>query len=47
VSWKRGAECFDLDKKSNSLRTHMSDALGYFIYRDYKLDSFERVITPR
>lgn len=34
VSWKRGAEGFDLDKKSNSLRTHMSDALGYFIYRD-------------
>jgi Terminase large subunit, T4likevirus-type, N-terminal len=47
VSWKRGAEGFDLDKKSNSLRTHMSDALGYFIYRDYKLDSFERVIMPR
>jgi Terminase large subunit, T4likevirus-type, N-terminal len=47
VSWKRGAEGFDLDKKSNSLRTHMSDALGYFIYRDYKLDSFERVVTPR
>jgi hypothetical protein len=47
VSWKRGAEGFDLDKKSNSLRTHMSDALGYFIYRDYKLDSFERVITKR
>jgi Terminase large subunit, T4likevirus-type, N-terminal len=47
VSWKRGAEGFDLDKKSNSLRTHMSDALGYFIYRDHKLDSFERMITLR
>jgi Terminase large subunit, T4likevirus-type, N-terminal len=47
VSWKRGAEGFDLDKTSDSKRTHMSDALGYFVYRDYKLDSFERVITRR
>jgi DNA modification methylase len=23
-----------------------SDALGYFIYRDHKLDGFKRVITP-
>jgi Terminase large subunit, T4likevirus-type, N-terminal len=47
VSWQRGAEGFGLDKKSDPRRTHMTDALGYFIYRDYKLDSFERVITPR
>jgi len=47
VSWKHGAEGFELDKKSDPKRTHMSDALGYFIYHDHKLDSFERVITLR
>jgi hypothetical protein len=47
VSWQRGAEGFALDKKSDPKRTHMSDALGCFIYRDYKLDRFVRVITPR
>jgi hypothetical protein len=47
VSWKRGAEGFELNKKSDAKRTHMSDALGYFIYRDYRLESFQRVITKR
>jgi hypothetical protein len=47
VSWKQGAEGFELDKKSDSKRTHMSDGFGYFIYREYKLDSFQRVITLR
>jgi hypothetical protein len=47
VSWEKNAEGYALDKKTDSRRTHMTDAFGYFIYRDYKLDSFQRVITPR
>ncbi|HXJ44211.1 MAG TPA: terminase family protein [Bryobacteraceae bacterium] len=47
VSWKRGAEGFELDKRSDLKRTHMSDAFGYYLYRDHRLDSFQRVITVR
>jgi hypothetical protein len=47
VSWEKNAEGYALDKKTDSRRTHMTDAFGYFIYRDYKLDSFQRVITLR
>jgi hypothetical protein len=47
VSWQPGAEGFALDKKADPRRTHMSDAFGYFIYREHKLASFQRVITLR
>lgn len=47
VSWKKDAEGFELDKKTDRKRTHMSDALGYEVYKDHKLESFERVITLR
>ena len=47
VSWKKDADGFELDTKPDKMRTHMSDALGYQIYKDLRLDSFQRVITGR
>ena len=47
VTWKRGAEGFELDKKSDPKRTHMTDALGYHVWADYRIGSFKRVITTR
>ena len=40
VSWREGQ--FELEKKKDKLRTHMSDAIGYQIYRDHRVDGFER-----
>lgn len=47
VSWEKSAEGYRLDKKSDPKRTHMSDALGYLVWADYRMDAFRRVITPR
>lgn len=43
VSWKQGS--FELDKVTNPMITHLSDALGYYIYRDFPVNAFRRVIT--
>jgi hypothetical protein len=44
VSWKEGA-AVDLDKRTDPRRTHMSDALGYLVHREYPVTAFRRVIT--
>jgi hypothetical protein len=41
VGWKAGSST-ELDKSKDPHRTHMSDALGYFIWRDHRPDGFQR-----
>lgn len=43
VVWKVGT--VDLDKRSDKTLTHLSDALGYEVYREHKIDGFNRVIS--
>jgi hypothetical protein len=43
VVWKIGT--VDLDKASDKTLTHLSDGLGYLIYREYRIDTFRRSIT--
>jgi hypothetical protein len=45
VSWKQGALNFELDKVSDKARTHLSDALGYMIWRVAPINGFQRVLT--
>lgn len=47
VTWKQGAPGFDLDKVSDKTRTHLTDALGYMIWRLAPISGFQRVITPQ
>lgn len=44
VSWKRDAQGYELDKKSDMRRTHMSDAFGYYIWQERRVDSFQREV---
>ena len=46
VSWKQGALNFELDKVGDKARTHLSDALGYMIWRVAPINGFQRVLTP-
>ena len=41
VVWKEGA-LVEIDKKRDPKRSHISDAFGYLIYRDYRPDAFQR-----
>lgn len=43
VTWK--PQSIELDKKTDKRRTHTSDALGYMIHREYRIDGFQRQIT--
>jgi Terminase large subunit, T4likevirus-type, N-terminal len=47
VVWKQGALSFELDKVSDKARTHLSDALGYMIWRVAPINGFQRVLTPK
>jgi Terminase large subunit, T4likevirus-type, N-terminal len=47
VGWKQGALNFELDKVSDKARTHLSDALGYMIWRVAPINGFQRVLTPK
>jgi hypothetical protein len=42
VAWKPGT--VDLDKRTDKRLTHLSDALGYELFREHRIDSFHRVI---
>jgi hypothetical protein len=42
VAWMPGADGYELDKKSDKRRTHMSDAFGYFVYQEHRVDGFHR-----
>jgi hypothetical protein len=44
VAWSQGATV-DLDKRSDKLRTHLSDALGYYVHREHPVSAFQRKIT--
>lgn len=43
VVWKEGATV-DLDKTRDRKRTHMSDALGYICWRDFRVNAFQHKI---
>jgi hypothetical protein len=43
VVWKIGT--VDLDKRSDKTLTHLSDAIGYELYYEHKIDGFHRVIS--
>lgn len=43
VVWKEGSST-ELDKNRDRKRTHMSDALGYLIHRDYRVNAFQHKI---
>jgi hypothetical protein len=47
VCWKAGSSNFELDKTTDKLRTHVSDALGYLIWQVARINGFQRTITPR
>ena len=44
VSWKQGSVNFDLDKASDKMRTHVSDAFGYLVWQLAPIDAFHREI---
>ena len=43
VTVKQDSERFELDKKKDSRRTHVSDALGYLIWSEHRVDGFQRM----
>jgi hypothetical protein len=44
VSWKTGALNFELDKVSDKMRTHLSDAFGYMVWQVAPINAFVREI---
>ena len=44
VSWKQTALGFELDKRSDAKRTHLSDAFGYLVWQVAPIDAFHREI---
>lgn len=44
VSWKRDAQGYELDKRSDPRRTHMSDAFGYFQWQEHRVSGFKREV---
>jgi len=46
VTWNAGATV-EIDKRSDPKRTHISDALGYYIARDHPVSAFRRQIRTQ
>ena len=44
VSWKQTSDGFELDKRSDINRTHLSDAFGYMVWQVAPIDAFLREI---
>lgn len=44
VAWMKNDQT-EIDKKTDRQRTHWSDALDYLIYRDFRVDPFQRQIS--
>ena len=44
VSWKKTLDGFELDKRSDMNRTHLSDAFGYMVWQVAPIDAFHREI---
>jgi Terminase large subunit, T4likevirus-type, N-terminal/Terminase RNaseH-like domain len=45
ATWKQGSPNFELDKTSDKMRTHLTDALGYMVCRLAPINGFRRQIT--